>query len=115
MKTIIEFDNKYYLAEPVPSDCKDKCLNCPLNSQCADEDNTNLCEEYGLKNFIHITKEINNNLSMDVEEFKKRLEALIHGHIYLNYKDVDIQPIDDIELNIITKKIIENYEKYIKS
>ena len=31
---------------------------CPLNSQCADEDNTSLCEEYGLQDYMHITKEI---------------------------------------------------------
>lgn len=58
MKTIIEYYNHYYLAERIADDCKDKCLNCPLNSQCADEDNSNFCEEYGLQDFMHITKEI---------------------------------------------------------
>jgi len=32
--------------------------NCPLNSQCADEDDTDFCEEYGLQDWMHITKEI---------------------------------------------------------
>lgn len=59
MKTIIEYYGKFYLAERIPNNCQDKCLNCPLNSQCADEDNTSFCEEYGLQsNYMHITKEI---------------------------------------------------------
>lgn len=58
MKTIIEYYNKYYLAERVSAECKDKCKNCPLNSECADEDGTDFCEEYGLQRNMHITKEI---------------------------------------------------------
>ena len=58
MKTIIEYYNKYYLAERVSTECKNKCQNCPLNSQCADEDDTDFCEEYGLQRNMHITKEI---------------------------------------------------------
>lgn len=42
MKTIIEYYNKYYLAERVSAECKDKCKNCPLNSECADEDGNEL-------------------------------------------------------------------------
>ena len=59
MKTIIEYDGKFYLAGRIPNNCQDKCLNYPLNSQCADEDNTSFCEEYGLQSdYMHITIEI---------------------------------------------------------
>lgn len=57
MKTIIEYYGKYYLAERIGKNI-DKCKNCPLNSQCADEDDTNFCEEYGLQDWMCITKEI---------------------------------------------------------
>ena len=57
MQTIIEYFGKYYLAERVEKGA-DKCKNCPLNSQCADEDDTDFCEEYGLQYWMHITKEI---------------------------------------------------------
>ena len=56
--TIIKYYSKYYLAERVYTDCVDKCIGCPLNLQCADEDNTSICEEYGLQDYMHITKEI---------------------------------------------------------
>ena len=62
MKTIIEYYGKYYLAERVEKGCKDKCAGCPLNSPCADEDNSsamnNFCDEYGLHKSMHITKEL---------------------------------------------------------
>ena len=58
MQTIIEYYGKYYLAERIEKGIDDKCKNCPLNSQCADEDDTSFCEEYGLQNWMHITKEI---------------------------------------------------------
>ncbi len=56
--TIIKYYSKYYLAERVGTDYEDKCIGCPLNSQCADEDNTSICEEYGLQDYMRITKEI---------------------------------------------------------
>jgi hypothetical protein len=58
MKTIIEHFGKYYLAKRMDENMKDKCLNCPLNSQCADEEGTSFCEEYGLQHSMYIEKEI---------------------------------------------------------
>lgn len=58
MRTIIEYFGKYYLAERADNGTQNKCLDCPLNSQCADEDDTTLCDEYGLQYSMHIVKEI---------------------------------------------------------
>ena len=58
MKTIIEYFGKYYLAERVDKGTKNKCLDCPLNTQCADEDKTDFCKEYGLQHSMRIVKEI---------------------------------------------------------
>ena len=57
-RTLIVYENKLYESDWIPRGCKDKCKNCPINSQCASED-LSLCEQYGLNpNDMHIVKEL---------------------------------------------------------
>ena len=57
-RTLIVYENKLYESDWIPRGCKDKCKNCPINSQCASED-LSLCEQYGLNpDDMHIVKEL---------------------------------------------------------
>lgn len=96
METIIKYGNEYYLAEKVSDNCEDKCKGCPLNSRCADEENTSFCEEYGLQDNMHITKKINTEM--------------IH---YID-KDVAISEIQKINSRIKACKADTEYKKAVK-
>lgn len=55
-------------------------------------------------------------MDKQLTEFEKSVRAMIWGHIHLNYKEIeDIKPIDDIELQVIAKKLLSAAYQQITS
>lgn len=53
-------------------------------------------------------------MNKQLTDFEQCVEAIIFGHIHLNYKEIeDIKPIDDIELQVIAKKLLSAARKQI--